>query len=44
MLLERATGRLGHTFPEVRALTSVIRVLTAAVGSSDSSFQERAKR
>jgi aminoglycoside/choline kinase family phosphotransferase len=44
MLLERATGRLGHTFPEVRALTSVIRALTAAVGSSDSTFQEPARR
>jgi aminoglycoside/choline kinase family phosphotransferase len=43
MLLERATGRLGHTFPEVRALTSVIQALTA-VGSSDNAFQERARR
>jgi aminoglycoside/choline kinase family phosphotransferase len=42
-LLARATGRLGKTFPEIRALTSVIQALTAAVGSSDSSFQERAK-
>jgi len=44
MLLEHATGRLGHTFPEIRALTSVIRALTAAVESSDSSFQERARK
>lgn len=34
-LLERACDRLGRTFPEIRALTSVIQVLTAAVGSSD---------
>lgn len=38
-LLDRATGRLGHTIPEIRELTSVIQVLTAAVGSSDSSSQ-----
>jgi hypothetical protein len=42
-LLVRATGRLGHTFPEIRALISVIQALTAAVGSSDSSSQGRAK-
>ena len=42
-LLERATGRLGHTFPEIRPLTSVIQALTAAVGSSDSSAQGRAR-
>ncbi len=40
-LLDRATGRLGHTFPEIRELTSVIQTLTAAVGSSDSSSQEQ---
>jgi len=38
-LLERATGRLGHTFPEIRALVSVIQVLTGTVRSSDSSSQ-----
>ena len=42
-LLERATGRLGHTFPEIRTLTSVIQALTAAVESSDSSYKERAR-
>jgi aminoglycoside/choline kinase family phosphotransferase len=40
-LLDRATGRLGHTLPEIRELTSVIQALTAAVGSSDSSSQGR---
>jgi len=35
-LLERAAGRLAHTFPEIRALISVIPALTAAIGSSDS--------
>jgi aminoglycoside/choline kinase family phosphotransferase len=38
-LLERATGRLGHTLPEIRALTSVIQVLTETVRSSDSASQ-----
>lgn len=42
-LLEQAMGRLEHTFPEVRALTSVMHVLTAAVGSPDSSSQGRAR-
>jgi aminoglycoside/choline kinase family phosphotransferase len=42
-LLERATGRLGHTIPEIRTLNSVIQVLTAAVGSSDSSSQRGAR-
>ena len=43
VLLERAAGRLGHTFPEIRTLTSVIQALTAAVGSSDSSTRGRAR-
>jgi aminoglycoside/choline kinase family phosphotransferase len=34
-LLDRAAGRLAHTFPEIRALTSVIPALSAAIGSSD---------
>jgi aminoglycoside/choline kinase family phosphotransferase len=38
VLLDRAAGRLTHTFPELRALTSVIQALTAAAGSSDSSL------
>jgi aminoglycoside/choline kinase family phosphotransferase len=40
-LLDRATGRLGHTLPEIRELTSVIQALSAAVGSSDSASQGR---
>jgi aminoglycoside/choline kinase family phosphotransferase len=42
-LLDRAAGRLGHTLPEIRELTSVIQALTAAVGSSDSSSQGRVR-
>lgn len=36
ILLERVTGRLTHTFPEFRALRSVIPALTGALGSADS--------
>jgi aminoglycoside/choline kinase family phosphotransferase len=36
ILLERVSGRLAHTFPEIRALHSVIPALTGALGSSDS--------
>lgn len=36
ILLERVTGRLAHTFPELRALRSVIPALTGALGSADS--------
>ena len=36
-LAGRAAGRLAPTFPEIRALTSVIQALTAAAHSSDSS-------
>ena len=39
-LLERATGRLTRTFPEIRALISVIHALTLAAGSSDSPIQD----
>jgi aminoglycoside/choline kinase family phosphotransferase len=40
-LLGRATERLANTFPEIRALSSVIHALTAAVASSDSASQRR---
>ena len=35
-LLERAVGRLGHTFPEAQTLFSVIHALTGELQSSDS--------
>ncbi|MCP4903657.1 MAG: phosphotransferase [bacterium] len=35
-LIARAAGRLEHTFPEIEALTSVIRALTPAVLRADS--------
>ncbi|HEB90724.1 MAG TPA: hypothetical protein ENI85_14220 [Deltaproteobacteria bacterium] len=42
-LLEGTVGRLEHTFPEIRTLTSVIHALTAAAHSSDSPSQGRAE-
>lgn len=38
-LLDRAAGRLGHSLPETRALTSVIQALSQAARSSDSPTQ-----
>ncbi len=38
------SGRLEHTFPEIRALTSVTHTLTRALGSSDSAEQGREPR
>jgi aminoglycoside/choline kinase family phosphotransferase len=40
-LLNRATGRLTRTFPELRVLNSVIPALTLAASSSDSTRQDR---
>jgi len=38
-LLDRVTGRLTRTIPEIQTLNSVIHALTLATGSSDSSRQ-----
>jgi aminoglycoside/choline kinase family phosphotransferase len=40
-LLDRAAGRLAHTFPEIRALSSVTDALTAAASSSDTASRRR---
>ncbi len=42
-LLKKTVGRLEHTFPETRTLTSVIHTLTAAAHSSDSPSQGQAE-